>query len=171
MILFIAHDAGAVNAYNVNDADAPVKLPVSLPVLWCALIYAWCNGFMMPSHLFMMQGMPSTLLCPVSLLSGCCLSSQKPKYQYRDHPVGQLTKGCPFYEAALICRIQEYLSEEGGKGKIKDNLVRFNHQLKELRFNHQYQMLVNILIIFPVLDNHLRKHHYIMRLRAWVFSL
>ena len=33
MILFIAHDAGAVNAYNVNDADAPVKLPVSLPVL------------------------------------------------------------------------------------------------------------------------------------------
>ena len=32
----------------------------------------------------------SILLYPVSLLSGCCLSSQKPKYQYRDHLVGQL---------------------------------------------------------------------------------
>ena len=35
----------------------------------------------------------STLLYPVSLLSGCWdrWSSQKPKYQYRDHLVGQLT--------------------------------------------------------------------------------
>ena len=37
----------------------------------------------------------STLLYPVSLLSGCWdrWSSQKPKYHYRDHIVGQLQRG------------------------------------------------------------------------------
>ena len=58
--------------------------------------------------------LPSTLLYPVSLLSGCW-SLQKPKYQYRDNPVGQLTNVSPEYVflaalAILINRVAENLA-------------------------------------------------------------
>ena len=59
---------------------------------------------------------PSKLLYPVSLLSGCWnrWSSQKPNYQYRDHLVGQLTTKFPKWvgEPDLVNQKQEQEERE-----------------------------------------------------------